>query len=117
MFKAKLGLEVHPNFSSLVLPYKPVINEHTMQFLSDSLVQQGGSNRAIHPSGNPHNHAIAPNVLLNLANKLWNQLANVPAFLRLAHAKNKIIEELHPIQRVHNFRVELNSIKLQPPIL
>ena len=99
-----------------VFPHEPVIHEHAGELLSDGLVQQQRRDAGIHAAAEAKYHAACTHLAADLGDLLLDEVACVPV-QRHAAVLQEIQEQGAAVDAVGDFRVELDAIAPQGPIL
>ena len=94
----------------LALSEEPVIDEHAGELTAYGAVHECCRNGGIHAPGHGAQHLFIADLFFQQRDLFGDEAAHRPVPFRPAHAVEEIFQQLVPVFRMHDFRVELHAV-------
>jgi hypothetical protein len=94
----------------LVLPQQAVVDEDTRELVADRLVHEESGDRGVDAPRERTQHPLAADLLADARRLLLDHRGGRPRRRRVGDAVEEVLEDLRPVRRVHDLRVELNAV-------
>ena len=89
-----------------------MVNEYAGQLLADSLGHEHGGHRGIHAAGQGAECPAIADFFFEFGNGLFHEGIHLPIANTATDIIDEIFEHNLPLHRMHNFRMELDSIEI-----
>ncbi len=110
-------LEGGDDLLGLVQPHQAVIDEDTGQLLADRFVDEQRRDRGVDPAGEPADHPPLPHLRPDLRHLLFDHRLRRPLLLAASDVAQEPGEDLRPVRRVDDLRVELDPVEATVGVL
>ena len=101
----------------LVLAQQSVVDEDARELVADRLVHEQRRDRGVDAAGERAEHALRADLRADALDLLLDHRRRRPRGRRLGDLVEEVLQQLHPVRRVHDLGVELHAVQRPPAVL